>query len=124
MRLNETELLEIEERADLASRELDDPEVSRRYADRAAKVDVPRLIEALRRTWEESGGGGDLGLMLRNALKARILQSAPTLSDDDKRIATLAEDVKIHSMQVAAVRGQGRVIVDVRLMVGDQPVVD
>jgi hypothetical protein len=120
--LNETMILELEQRAELAAEALEDPEVCRRYAAKAAKGDVPALIEALREAYNDGGGGGDLGMLLRNALKERILRAAQTLDEGSKRIATLSEDVKIHSMNVAAIRNEGRVIVDVRLMVGDEPV--
>ncbi len=120
--VNETTLAEMEERASLAADALGDPEVAARYAKRAAEVDVPELVRALRQLFADGGGGGDLGLMLRNSLKARILRETLTLDDASKRIATMADDVVIHSMTVSAVRGEGRVIVDFRLMVGDQPV--
>ncbi len=120
MGLNETELLELQERASLALDSIDDPEVQRRYAAKASEHDVPKLIEALREAYRDAGGGGDFGLMLRNALKSRIMEKP--MVDEDRRIATLCDDVKLHSLNVAAIRGEGRVVVDVRLMIGDEPV--
>ncbi len=122
MIIGETELSEIEERASLAADAMDDPEVQARYAKRAAEVDVPKLAKSLRTAYAEGGGGGDLGLLLRNALKARILKESGQLNDANKRIVTLAADVKIHSMAVSAMAGEGRIFVDVRLAVGDEPV--
>lgn len=122
MILGETELLEIQERASLALDAIEDEAVRDRYARRAAEQDVPKLVMALRAAYAEGGGGGDLGLLLRNALKARIVKESGQLRDADKRIVTLAEDVKIHSMGVSAMAGEGRVFVDVRLAVGDEPV--
>lgn len=123
MLLNETALAEIEERANLAVDAMEDPEVQARYAKRAGEVDVPQLVQSLREAYAASGGGGDLGMLLRNALKARILKGSATLGDANKRIATMADDVKIHSLSVSSVAGQGRVVVDIRMMVGDEPVV-
>jgi hypothetical protein len=120
--LGETELLEIQERASLALDAIEDEAVRDRYARRAAEQDVPKLVMALRTAYAEGGGGGDLGLLLRNALKARIVKESGQLRDADKRIVTLAEDVRIHSMGVSAMAGEGRVFVDVRLAVGDEPV--
>ena len=122
MLVNETEIAEIEQRAELAADALGDPELEKKYAKRAAEVDVPKLVEGLRAAYAAGGGGGDLGLMMRNAVKARILAGAAMLNDEDRRIATLADDVQIHSMNVTSVRGEGRVIIDFRLMVGDAPV--
>jgi hypothetical protein len=119
--VNENEIREIEERAGLAADALEDPEVVRRYATKAAQQDVPELVEALRKAYAASGGGGDLGHLLRNALKARLVKQTPDGSTT-QRLATLSEDVEIHSLNVSAINGEPRVIVDVRLMVGDKPV--
>lgn len=94
----------------------EDDAVKIRYAETAAKHDVPTLAKELRKLWEADGGGGHLGVMLRNALKSRILKQEPNTP------AVLAADVKIHSLSVNSVRGQTRVWVDVRLAVGDAPV--
>lgn len=120
--VNETTMTEMEDRASLAADALGDPEVVARYAKRAAEVDVPELLRALRKLYADGGGGGDLGLMLRDTLKARILKESLTLDDANRRIVSMADDVVIHSMTVSAIRGEGRVIVDIRLMVGDLPV--
>lgn len=120
--MGETAILEIEQRADLASRELDDPEVCEKYAKKAAADDVPELVSALREAYSTSGGGGDLGLMMRNAVKSRVVQESNQLRPDDKRIVTLCDDVTIHSMTVSSIKGQGRVFIDFRLAVGDAPV--
>lgn len=120
--MGETAILEIEQRADLVSRELEDPEVCGKYAKIASQNDVPALVSALREAYSMGGGGGDLGLMLRNAVKSRIMQNAQMLNSDAQRVATLCDDVKIHSMSVNSIAGEGRVIIDFRLMVGDEPV--
>ncbi len=120
MILNETAVMEIEERASAAMGAMDDPEVARRYAERAAKADVPLLLEALRASYNSGGGGGDLGLLLRNALRDRVVRASARLQDDDKRSAELCDDVNILSVTVASVSGKGSVVIDIRLMVGDE----
>ena len=122
MILNETAVIEIEERASLALDALDDPEVSRDYARHAAKTDVPLLLEALRTSYNSGGGGGDFGLLLRNALRSRIVRESMQLQEDGKRLAELCDDVTILSVGVHSVKGHGHVVIDVRLTVGDEPV--
>lgn len=120
--LSETELAEVEERATRALACIEDPEARTQYAKRAADTDVPLLLKALRDAYAANGGGGDLGLLLRDALKDRILAESPRLSAEDKRIAMLSDDVTIHSMAVSAMAGSQCVYVDFRLQVGEAPV--
>lgn len=116
----ESQLREIEDRAMVIRESDEDDEVKFRYAEMAATHDVPSLARELRKAWEADGGGGNLGIMLRNALKGRIM-AAPG-ANDAKKSAVLAGDVKIHSLSLNSVRGQSTVWVDVRLAVGDKPV--
>jgi hypothetical protein len=120
--MNESQLAEIEERAKMASESMDDNTVALRYSEHAANNDVPLLLEALRASYNSGGGGGDLGVLLRNACKARIVRESQKLDDEGKRIAELCDDVKIHSLDVHAIRGEGSVVVTVRMLIGDQPV--
>ncbi len=117
--LREAEIAEMEERAKVAADALGDPAVRMAYAERASEHDIPALIAALREAYNAGGGGGDFGLMLRDALKSRILSQA--MGPEEKQLVELNDDVKVHSLAVSAVSGDGRVYVDVRLLVGDPP---
>ena len=117
--LREAEIAEMEERAKVAGDAGDDPVTLRAYAVQACGHDVPALIGALREAYNDGGGGGDFGLMLREALKSRIVSRA--MGPEAKQVVELKEDVEVHSLAVSAVSGDGRVYVDVRLLVGDPP---
>lgn len=117
--LREAEIAEMEERATAAAEFLDDPAAVKSYAVQAATVDVPALIKALRDSYNAGGGGGDFGHMLREALKSRIVSQA--MGPEEKQVVELNDDVKVHSLAVSALSGDGRVYVDVRLLVGDPP---
>ncbi len=119
MGLREAEIAEMEERATAAAEFLDDPAAVKSYAVQAARVDVPALIKALRDSYNAGGGGGDFGHMLREALKSRIVSQA--MGPEEKQVVELNDDVKVHSLAVSALSGDGRVYVDVRLLVGDPP---
>ena len=117
--LREAEIAEMEERATAAAEFLDDPAAVKSYAVQAARVDVPALIKALRDSYNAGGGGGDFGHMLREALKSRIVSQA--MGPEEKQVVELNDDVKVHSLAVSALSGDGRVYVDVRLLVGAPP---
>lgn len=117
--MREAEIAEMEERATAAAEFLDDPAAVKSYAVQAARVDVPALIKALRDSYNAGGGGGDFGHMLREALKSRIVSQA--MGPEEKQVVELNDDVKVHSLAVSALSGDGRVYVDVRLLVGDPP---
>ncbi len=117
--LREAEIAEMEERATAAASLPNDPAVWKSYAIQAARLDVPALIKALRDSYNAGGGGGDFGHMLREALKSRIVSQA--MGPEEKQVVELNDDVKVHSLAVSALSGDGRVYVDVRLLVGDPP---
>ena len=117
--LREAEIAEMEERATVAGSQPNDPVVCKSYAVQAAMLDVPALIKALRDVYNEGGGGGDFGHLLREALKSRIVSMA--MSEDEKRIVELSDDVKVHSLSVSSITRDGQVYVDVRLVVGADP---
>ena len=119
MGLREAEIAEMEERATAAASLSNDPAVWKSYAVQAATVDVPALIKALRDSYNAGGGGGDFGHMLREALKSRIVSQA--MGPEEKQVVELNDDVKVHSLAVSALSGDGRVYVDVRLLVGSPP---
>lgn len=122
MSLREAEITEMEERAkttEASQVEQADLAIAHSYAVQASTHDVPALIGALREAYNDGGGGGDFGLMLREALKSRIVSRA--MGPDEKQIVELNDDVQVHSLAVSAVSGDGRVYVDVRLLVGDPP---
>lgn len=119
MGLREAEITEMEGRATVAGSQPNDPVVWKSYAVQAAMLDVPALIKALRESYNEGGGGGDFGHLLREALKSRILSQAVT--EDTQRIVELSDDVKVHSLAVSTVNRDGQVYVDVRLLVGSPP---
>ena len=117
--MREAEIAEMEERATAAAEFLEDPAAVKSYAVQAARVDVPALIKALRDSYNAGGGGGDFGHMLREALKSRIVSQA--MGPEEKQVVELNDDVKVHSLAVSALSRDGRVYVDVRLLVGDPP---
>ena len=117
--LREAEIAEMEERATVTAQGLGDLAQDSSYAARASQHDVPALIKALRDSYNAGGGGGDFGHMLREALKSRIVSQA--MGPEEKQVVELNDDVKVHSLAVSALSGDGRVYVDVRLLVGAPP---
>ncbi len=115
MALNETQLAEIEDRANGASETLSDAVATRQYASWVCHHDIPDLIEALKEAYNADGGGGELGFHLRKVLMPRIL--AQPMSDESRELVEFAEGVRIHGCTVSSVANEERVFVDVRLVV-------
>lgn len=120
--LSEVEIIDVEARAEMVSDSKDEA-LKLRYAEKAAKEDVPNLIETIRAYAAGQGGGAGFGLWLREALATRLdgalIQSG--LRSEEQRIAKFADDIRVHSITVSSVAGEGRVWLDVRLAIGDPP---
>jgi hypothetical protein len=108
-------LVECEERAAMARSCLDDEAMCRSYAERAANADVPRLVGYIRQLLATSGG--DLGTMIREAVKSRVMRSDVLAPHDAKQTAAFHPDVVLHSLTISVI-STGSVVVDARLLIG------
>jgi hypothetical protein len=115
--LDESWLVEVEERAAMAREGEADPAMARAYVLCAAVNDVPKLVSLVR--YMMNRDGGDLGKLVRDAVRQRLMSSSTVAPEEVKRDAAFNPDVRVHSMSVS-VAESSQVVIDIRLITGKQ----
>lgn len=116
-------LEEIRDRAEFAREHLQDPAVVQKYAERAAVDDVPALLALIDRN---IGTPKD---RLADVIREGIMEIALTKTAEPRARAAMLGHARVHSCSVTfADKSQAAVntlndvvIVDVRLMIGEEP---